>query len=187
MATITSIFIAVGLAMDAFAVSLGVGTSGRAKDGRSIFRLAFHFGFFQGLMTFIGWLAGSTIARWINQYDHWIALGLLAFVGINMIRSGLDKESKSYEQNPSKGGFLMILCVATSIDALAVGLSLAFIKLEILQPVLIIGIITSLLALIGLRIGHRLGEHFGKKMEILGGVILIGIGLRIVITHLAGL
>lgn len=185
MASINSVFIAIGLAMDAFAVSLGVGTSRRATDRRSIFRLAFHFGFFQGLMTFIGWLAGSTISRWINQYDHWIALVLLSIVGINMIRSGVNKETKCYVQNPSKGGFLMLLCIATSIDALAVGLSMALINVEIIQPVIIIGIITLVLSLIGLGIGNKLGENFGKRMEILGGVILIGIGLRIVISHLA--
>ncbi len=184
MAYLTSVIIAGGLAMDAFAVSLGVGTSRRANDPRSIFRLAFHFGFFQGMMTLVGWLAGSTISRWINPFDHWVALVLLAFVGINMIRSGFASEEKCYEQNPSKGGFLMVLCVATSIDALAVGLSMAFIDASILQSVLIIGIVTSLLSLIGLRVGDRLGEKFGKRMEILGGVLLIGIGLRIVLSHL---
>ncbi len=185
MASVTTVFIAIGLAMDAFAVSLGVGTSRRATDNRSIFRLAFHFGFFQGFMTFLGWLAGSTISRWISQYDHWVALVLLAFVGINMIRSGMDNETKSYDQNPSKGGYLMILCIATSIDALAVGLSMAFINIEILQPVIIIGIITLVLSLIGLGIGNKLGKNFGKRMEIVGGMILIGIGLRIVLSHLA--
>jgi len=181
---VTSIVIAIGLAMDAFAVSLGVGTSRSACDKRSIFRLSFHFGLFQGLMTFLGWLAGSTISNWIENFDHWIAFVLLAFVGIHMIRSGFDSESKSYEKNPSKGGFLVLLSVATSIDALAVGLSLAFIRSPILTPVLTIGLITAGLSLFGLCAGNKLGQRFGKKMEILGGLILVGIGIRILVSHL---
>jgi putative Mn2+ efflux pump MntP len=170
--------------MDAFAVSLGVGTSRSACDKRSIFRLSFHFGLFQGLMTFLGWLAGSTISTWIENYDHWIAFVLLAFVGVHMIRSGLDPESKSYDKNPSKGGFLVLLSVATSIDALAVGLSLAFIRSPILYPVITIGLITAGLSLFGLCAGNKLGQRFGKKMEIVGGLILVGIGIRILVSHL---
>jgi putative Mn2+ efflux pump MntP len=181
---ITSVIIAIGLAMDAFAVSLGVGTSRSACDKRSIFRLSFHFGLFQGGMTFLGWLAGSTISRWIQAFDHWIALILLTLVGINMIRSGLDAGTKSYLQNPSKGSYLVLLSVATSIDALAVGLSLAFIHTKILLPVLVIALVTAGLSLFGLCAGNGLGERFGKKMEIAGGLLLIGIGIRILVGHL---
>ncbi len=181
---LTNLVVAIGLAMDAFAVSLGVGTSRLAADKRSIFRLSFHFGLFQGLMTFLGWLAGTTISRWISAFDHWIALILLALVGVNMIRSGLNSESKSYSQNPSKGSFLVLLSVATSIDAMAVGLSLAMIDTPILQPVLTIALVTVGLSLFGLHMGNKLGERFGKRMEIIGGLILIGIGLRILITHI---
>src|SRR5512146_3361385 len=108
----TSIFVAVGLAMDAFAVSLGVGTGGRAKDFRAKFRLSFHFGFFQFGMTVVGWLLGSTVAGLIDGIDHWVALALLSYVGINMLRSGFSPAEESYSADPSKGRTLMMLCVA---------------------------------------------------------------------------
>jgi manganese efflux pump family protein len=184
MAFATSLFIAVGLAMDAFAVSLGIGTTGQANDRRSKFRLAFHFGVFQSGMTLLGWLAGSTIANFINSFDHWVALALLAFVGINMIRSGLNPECESYQSNPSKGGTLVMLCIATSLDAMAVGLSLAMLKTSILYPALVIGVVTAGLSIIGLLAGTKLGQTFGKRMEILGGLILVGIGIQVVLNHL---
>lgn len=178
------VFVAVGLAMDAFAVSLGIGTGGTAKTARSVFRISFHMGFFQGFMTFLGWLAGSSIAGLISSFDHWIALVLLTFVGVRMIRSGLSSESELQKNDPSRGGTMLMLCIATSIDAMAVGLSMAFLDITILTPSLVIGIITLGLSLVGLMAGKHLGERFGKRMEILGGIILIGIGLRILITHI---
>ena len=184
MEFITSFVIAIGLAMDAFAVSLGVGTTGRYDDLRSNFRLSFHFGLFQGGMTILGWVAGSSIAKYISDFDHWIALILLAYVGIKMIRSGLDHSKSSFPQNPSKGKLLIILCVATSIDALAVGLSFAMLKSDAWWPSLLIGIVTLGLSFIGLKSGQKLGVKFGKQMEVLGGSILIIIGLRILISHL---
>jgi putative Mn2+ efflux pump MntP len=183
MAFWTSLLIAVGLAMDAFAVSLGIGTGGLAKDWRSKFRLAFHFGIFQTLMTVLGWLAGATVANFISGIDHWIALALLSFVGISMIRSGISKEKERVRPNPSKGGSLVMLSLATSLDAMAVGLSMAMIKTAILLPAMIIGVVTAGLSAFGLQAGARLGEVFGKRMEIIGGLILIGIGLNVVITH----
>ncbi len=181
---ITNLIIAIGLAMDAFAVSLGIGTAGQANNPRAKFRLSFHFGVFQAGMTLLGWLAGSTVARFISGVDHWIALGLLAFVGIKMVRSGFDKDGQSYCTDPSRGRTLLMLCVATSLDAMAVGLSFAMLHAEVLVPSIIIGVITSGLSLFGLLAGCRLGEIFGKRMEILGGLLLVGIGLRIVTTHL---
>jgi putative Mn2+ efflux pump MntP len=181
-----SFLIAVGLAMDAFAVSLGIGTGGQANDLRSKARLAWHFGWFQAMMTFLGWLAGSTVARFISAVDHWVALALLAYVGVNMIRNGLNPEQKSYTANPSKGKTLVMLSVATSIDAMAVGMSMALIGASVWFPSVIIGVVTLLLSAVGLQAGCRLGEKFGKRVEIVGGLILIGIGLRVVITHLMG-
>ncbi|HEX9017536.1 MAG TPA: manganese efflux pump MntP family protein [Anaerolineaceae bacterium] len=183
MSFAASLFIAVGLAMDAFAVSLGIGTTGQARDRRSKFRLAFHFGFFQSMMTVLGWLAGSTIAGYINQFDHWIALALLGYVGVNMIRSGFDKDGETYASNPSKGRTLMMLCVATSLDAMAVGLSMAMLRSPVLYPSLVIGVVTSALSVVGLLAGCRLGETFGKRMEVLGGLVLLFIGIRVVLTH----
>ncbi len=178
------LLIAIGMAMDAFAVSLGIGTTRRASLPRSIFRLSFHFGLFQFFMPILGWLAGNTIASLISQFDHWIAMGLLTFVGVRMIRSGLDPDSETYQSDPSRGGTLVMLSVATSIDAFAIGLSLAMLQVDILFPSVVIGVVTAGLSLTGLLIGHKLGTRFGKRMEILGGVILIGIGLRVLITHL---
>lgn len=180
----TSFLIAVGLAMDAFAVSLGVATGGAAKDRRAKFRLAWHFGVFQMGMTLLGWLVGSTIASFITQVDHWIAMGLLAYVGSNMIRSGFNAEKESYSSNPSKGKTLMTLCVATSIDALAVGLGMAMIGTPVFFPSILIGVVAIALSVVGLMAGNKLGGRFGKRMEIIGGLILIGIGIRIVIEHL---
>lgn len=180
----TMLFIAVGLAMDAFAVAVGIGTSGRADKPRPVFRVSFHMGLFQGLMTFLGWLAGSTIANFISTWDHWIALVLLSFVGTRMVMSGINPKSEVQKNDPSRGGTLMIICIATSIDAMAVGLSMAMLGSEILRPSLVIGIVTLGLSLFGLLAGAKLGERFGKRMEVLGGLILNGIGLRILLTHL---
>ena len=184
MELVTSLFIATGLAMDAFAVSLGIGTTGQASDPRAKFRLAFHFGFFQGAMTLLGWLLGSTIAGFIGSVDHWVALVLLAYVGVNMIRSGLNPHAECYQSNPSKGKTLMILCVATSLDAMAVGLGMAMLRTPVLFPSLVIGVVTAGLSTFGRFAGTQLGLTFGKRMEILGGLILIGIGLRILYTHI---
>jgi putative Mn2+ efflux pump MntP len=181
---VSILLIAVGMAMDAFAVSLGIGTTRQACLPRPIFRLSFHFGLFQFFMPILGWLAGNTIASLISRFDHWIALGLLAFVGGRMIRSGLDPSSETYPCDPSRGGTLIMLSVATSIDALAIGLGLSMIRVDILCPSIVIGVVTAALSLTGLLIGHKLGTTFGKRMEILGGLILIGIGLRVLITHL---
>jgi manganese efflux pump family protein len=187
MELVTSLFIATGLAMDAFAVSLGIGTTRRAEDFRSRFRLAFHFGLFQALMTLLGWLAGSTIANLIAAFDHWIAMALLGYVGVNMLRSGLSKEEDiRLTPNPSKGRTLIMLCIATSLDAMAVGLGMALVHTPIVFPSAVIGIVTLGLSAFGLGVGERLGARFGKRMEILGGLILITIGVRIVLMHLVG-
>jgi manganese efflux pump family protein len=178
------LLIAVGLAMDAFAVSLGVGTTRFANSARPRFRLAWHFGLFQALMPALGWLVGSTVAHFIAPFDHWIAFGLLAFVGVRMIRSGLSPDEESYRADPSRGGTLVLLSLATSIDAFAVGLTLAMLSVPIVYPVLVIGIVTGALSLLGLLAGNRLGKTFGKRMEVVGGIILIAIGIRIVVTHL---
>ena len=180
----TSILIAIGLAMDSFTVSLGIGTAGRANNRGSKFRLIFHFGLFQSGMTILGWFAGSAIADTIQAFDHWLAFVFLAYVGGNMIRSGLDPKVETYQVDPSKGTLLVILSVATSIDAMAVGLSMAMLNEPWLIPAVIIGVVTWGLSTVGLLLGDRLGSKFGKRMEILGGLILLGIGVRVVITHL---
>lgn len=183
---ITILIIAVGLAMDVFAVSLGIGTTQQANGLRPTFRLSFHMGLFQGGMTLLGWLMGQLVVELIAGIDHWVAMILLTFVGVRMIRSGLSSESETHRDDPSRGFNLVILSVATSIDALAVGLSMALISANILASSLLIALVSSALSIIGLRIGDRLGKHFGKRMEVLGGLLLIGIGVRIVIGHISG-
>jgi putative Mn2+ efflux pump MntP len=180
----TSVLLGIGLAMDAFAVSLGVGTGQSAPGRRSKIRLAFHFGIFQGLMTFLGWLGGITIVSFISAIDHWIAFTLLLYVGVRMIRSGLHSEEQTFSRDPSKGGLMVLLSLATSMDALAVGLSMAVLGSPVIIPALVIGLVTFGISLLGIFSGHRLGMKFGKRMEITGGLILIAIGLRILWTHL---
>jgi putative Mn2+ efflux pump MntP len=183
----TIFLIAIGLAMDCFAVSLGVGTAGTATGPRPTFRLFFHFGLFQAGMTLLGYLAGKTVVTYISAIDHWVAFGLLAFVGVRMIRGGLREEGEEPAiPDPSRGMTLVMLSVATSIDALAVGLSLALLDVNVLWSALLIGGVSAVLSLVGLTLGNQLGMRFGKTMEVIGGVILIGIGLRVLITHLLG-
>ncbi len=184
MELLTITLISIGLAMDAFAVSLGIGTAGQISNLRGKIRLASHFGIFQAGMTALGWLAGSTIVHYVESFDHWIAFILLAYVGINLIRSGLDKDGKAFVQDPSTGKLLVFLSFATSIDAFAVGLSIAFINVPVLLSVIMIGIVALLLSGVGLFAGTRLNTAFGKRMEIFGGLILLGIGIRVVLTHL---
>ena len=178
------LLIAVGLAMDCFAVSLGIGTTRYAHGRRPLFRLSFHFGLFQAIMPIIGWWVGTRVAEFVTAFDHWFAFGLLGFVGVRMIRSGLNADGESHLTDPSRGGTLIMLSVATSIDALAVGLSLAMLQVNIFYPSVIIGVVAGGLALTGLLIGGRLGHLFGKRMEFVGGIILILIGLRVLISHL---
>lgn len=179
MGFVTSLVIGVGLAMDAFAVSLGVGAADKARDRRAKFRLAFHFGIFQTGMTLLGWLLGSTVANLVSGVQGWIALVLLGYVGINMVRSGCNPDCDSYQNEPSKGRTLVILCIATSLDAMAVGLSMAVMKAQVIYPSLVIGVVTTSLSVFGLLAGAQLNHTFGKRMEILGGLLLVGIGLRV--------
>ncbi len=178
------LLISLSMAMDAFTVCLGAGTSDQVNGPRPRFRLAFHFGLFQFIMPVVGWLAGTTIETYIRSFDHWIALGLLAVVGLRMIRSGLDKNGEHQNGDLSRGWTMILLSIAVSIDALAVGLSLGLIGVFIWYPAIVIGVVTGLMSLLALRIGNRLGKRFGKTMEVIGGLLLIAIGVRIVAAHL---
>lgn len=181
---LSSLLIAISLGMDCFAVSLCAGTANHQNNWRYRFRIAFHFGLFQGGMTYLGWLVGTTIAQFVANFDHWIAFALLTWISIRMIREGFDPNQEVCPTNPSRGMTLIMLSIATSIDALAVGLSLAVLQTNILLASLLIGIVSVLLSLIGLAIGNRLGCLFGKRMEIIGGLTLGVIGVRILVTHL---
>jgi putative Mn2+ efflux pump MntP len=178
--------LAVGLAMDAFAVSIGVGLTAQQVSGRTTFRLAWHFGLFQFLMPVVGWLAGLSVERWISGIDHWVAFALLVAIGGHMIYEAVygDEEVRG-ARDATRGVSLVVLSVATSIDALAVGLSLALLGVEIWYPAVVIGIVAFLFTAAGLHLGRRFGALLGRRMEVLGGIILIGIGLKILADHLA--
>jgi putative Mn2+ efflux pump MntP len=178
------LLIALGLAMDAFAVALGVGTARKDIWFRPGFRLSFHFGLFQFLMPIIGWKIGETFVRFISTWDHWIAFGLLAYVGGKMVRESFEKGDRHNGSDPTRRWTLVMLAIATSIDALAVGLGLAMIRVQILYPSIVIGIVAAVMTALGLALGKRLGTRFGKRMELVGGLVLIGIGLRVLVQHM---
>jgi putative Mn2+ efflux pump MntP len=181
---ISILIIAIGLGMDAFSVAVGVGANSRALSLMPALRLSFHFGLFQFLMPIAGWFAGSTVANIIAAYDHWIAFGLLAVVGGKMIVESFSQEEKVFTTDPTRGITLIMLSVATSIDALAVGLGFAFLKIPILIPSIIIGIVAFCMTAMGMFFGDKLGKVFGRRVGIVGGVILIVIGVKIVIEHM---
>lgn len=178
-------FIAVGLAMDAFAVSIASGVSIKNLRIRHILVIAFAFGFFQGVMPIIGWFAGMGFRDMIGSVDHWVAFGLLLFVGLKMIYESfaIDTEAKETDTalNASR---LLLLSIATSIDALAVGLTFSCIQVEIVTPALIIALVTFVLSTAGVVIGDKIGHLFEGKIELVGGMILIAIGLKILFDHL---
>ena len=178
-----TVFIAMGLAMDAFAVSITSGLTIKSLQIRHALRIALFFGVFQAVMPLVGWLAGLSVRAFIAEVDHWIAFGLLCFIGGKMIYEGFRMKPVEDKQDPLKMSVLLLLSVATSIDALAVGITFAFLHVSILLPVLVIGVITFLFSFTGVYMGDRLGHFFENKIEIVGGLVLIGIGVKIVIEH----
>jgi putative Mn2+ efflux pump MntP len=178
--------IAFGLAMDASAVALGAGSHRLSRNLRFRFRVAFHFGLFQFMMPLAGWLVGAALARYVAAVDHWVAFFILVYVGARMIRAGLGADVEREVRDPSRGLTLVMLSVATSIDAFAVGLSLAMLDADIWWASVTIGAVTGLLAAVALRAGRVLGALVGRRMEVAGGLVLLGIGIRILVQHLAG-
>ncbi|MGK2906501.1 MAG: manganese efflux pump MntP [Desulfuromonadales bacterium] len=186
MDAITLLGLAFALALDAFAVALGTGATLSCLTGRHLFRLGFHFGLFQALMPVIGWLAGQTVIQWVSAWDHWIAFGLLALIGGRMIHEACSDKDKPDERDPTRGLSLVMLSIATSIDALAVGFSLSVIGVSIWMPALVIGLVAGVLTVIGMLVGDRIGNRWGARMEILGGLVLVAIGAKILLEHLPG-
>ncbi|MBN2360116.1 MAG: manganese efflux pump [Deltaproteobacteria bacterium] len=179
--------IAVGLSMDAFAVAIASSIALHPVTRRQVFRFGFHFGLFQALMPILGWLLGSTVACWVAAFDHWIAFGLLTYVGGKAIVEALrGRDDRARALDPTRGWSLIAYSVATSIDAFAVGLSFACLGIPVWYPAAVIGLTTGALTTLGMRIGSRLGARFGKRMEIAGGLVLIGIGVKILVDHLLG-
>ncbi|TSK06065.1 MAG: manganese efflux pump [Geobacter sp.] len=175
--------IAVALAMDAFAVALAAGAVLNPITGRHLFRLGFHFGLFQALMPIAGWLLGLTVQKWITSYDHWIAFGLLAYVGGRMIVEAFDDEEDGDPSDPTRGLTMVMLSIATSIDAFAVGLSLAMLGVSVWVPSVVIGLVAGVLTVTGMLLGRKLGDNWGKRVEVCGGVVLCLIGLKILLEH----
>ena len=176
--------IAFALAIDAFAVSFAAGAYfGRATQ-RQKFRLSFHFGLFQFLMPIIGWIAGSEVVKIIENFDHWLALLILVIIGGKMIFDSIANGTHVLNKDISKGLSLINLSIATSLDALAVGFSLGIVNSDIIIPSIIIGIVAASMSLVGIKSGEKLSSFFGRKIAIIGGIVLILIGLHIVLDHL---
>lgn len=173
--------IAVGLAMDAFAVSIAAGLAVARVTPRHVFRLAFHFGLFQFLMPILGWLAGRGLASQFILYDRWAAFGLLSLVGGKMLFEAFGKEKTDAKIDPTRGIMLVTLSVATSLDALAVGLSMAIMGVSVWGPSVVIGLVAAALSGIGIAFGSRLGRQVGPIAEIGGGCLLLLIGVRILV------
>jgi len=171
--------------MDAFAVAIAASIALHPVTRRQVFRFGFHFGLFQALMPILGWLLGSTVVHWVAAFDHWIAFGLLAYVGgkaiVEAVR-GADKKSGAVD--PTRGWSLVVYSVATSIDAFAVGLSFACLGVSVWYPAVVIGLTTGSLTALGMLVGSALGSRVGKRMEIAGGLVLFAIGIKILVDHL---
>lgn len=181
-----SIFlIAIGLAADCFAVALSGSVSTRTPSFVQVFRASLAFGLFQGLMPVLGWLAGRTIVEFIADYDHWLAFALLAFIGGKMIWESFHSRDGSKRNIDITAGFLLLtLAVATSIDALVIGVTFAFIEVDITVASLTIGAVAFIATAIGFLLGRKAGSLIGKRAETIGGIVLIGIGLKILLEHM---
>ncbi|MBN2046245.1 MAG: manganese efflux pump [Anaerolineaceae bacterium] len=185
MAFFSTLLISIGLAMDCFAVSLCAATIEVEQNLRYKFRIAWHFGLFQAGFALIGYFFGSKIAHFIESWDHWLAFGLLLWIAIKMIREGLNPNPESCPSDPSRGKMLILFSIATSIDAMAVGLGIGLVGAEIVSTSIMIGVTSFLFSILGMYVGKKLGFVFGKRMEIFGGAVLAFIGINILIEHAA--
>jgi manganese efflux pump family protein len=181
------LLIALGLSADAFAVSVAAGSTGATRGRRSMVRLSFHFGLFQFLMPILGWLAGLSIEQYVQSFDHWIVFGLLVWVAVRMIRSAQVEDESFARQDPSRGMMMVVLSVATSLDALAIGISLALLQISIWYPAVVIGVVTGATSFFGILLGQRFSRKFGRRAAVVGGVLLILIGVRIILAHIFSL
>lgn len=188
MSLIFILGIAVALAMDCFAITIGMACGVRGLTMRQAVRMAAYFGGFQFVMPIAGWLAGDRLLGVIRHFDHWVAFGLLALIGGRMIWESVEMsdEEKACRPDQTRGQRLLLLALATSIDALAVGLSLGVVGTSVLYPAAIIGVTSFVLTIVGARLGPIVGRVVGKRAELVGGIILIGIGVKILLEHLTG-
>ncbi len=184
MQFIEVLVIALALSLDSAAVALAASGSGLIQGQRATFRLSFHFGLFQFLMPVLGWALGATIEPSIAAFDHWVAFILLAFVGARMVKAALTRTSENQMGDPSHGVVLIMLAIATSIDAMAVGLSIAMVRMTVWYPSVMIGAVTAGMTILAVLLGNRLGASMAKRAQFAGGIVLFLIGMRIVISHL---
>lgn len=186
MSFVAILALAAALAMDAFAVSVSASASLPSVTFRHYFRLSFHFGLFQFLMPVVGWALGLSVREYIEAWDHWIAFGLLAFVGLNMLREAFAGEEEGQRAgDPSRGLSLVLLAVATSIDALAVGLSFAVIGEPVWFPAAVIGVVCAAFTAVGVKLGRMAVSSgvLGAKASVVGALVLFGIGIKILFEH----
>lgn len=173
--------LAVALGMDAFSVALGIGSSGTSLRGS--IRLSFHFGLFQFTMPIIGWLVGKNLVGVIQRYDHWVVFLLLGGIGAKMIYEAFKTEDEEKPtRDRTKGWTLILLSIATSVDALGAGVGMGILGTNLLVPCAIIGLVAATMSMAGVRIGHHLSSLFGRRMEVLGGMVLIGLGFKMLFT-----
>ena len=184
MTLLTIILLAVALAMDAFAVSIASGIAIKEIRIKHSLIIASWFGFFQAIMPLLGWLSGVKLQRFITEIDHWIVFGLLFFIGSKMIYEAFQIEDVENRSNPMDIAVLFSLSIATSIDAFAAGVSFALLNIQVVEPIIIIGIITFIMSFIGVWIGDKGTHFFEKKMEVAAGIVLIAIGVKVLISHL---
>lgn len=183
MGILELILISIGLAMDAFAVAVCKGLSMKKMEWKKSVIIAFYFGVFQALMPAIGFILGISFEGVLTKIDHWIAFILLGVIGIDMIKDAFNKENANINDSIDIKT-MIVLAIATSIDALAVGITFAFLRVDLLTAVILIGVITIGLSLIGVKIGNKFGDKYERKSELAGGIILILMGLKILLEHL---
>lgn len=182
---LTVIILAIGLSMDSFAVSISCGLEEKKVSFQHAVKISISFAFFQGLLPVVGWFVGTGVKVYIEAVDHWIAFILLAYIGGKMIFESLKKEESDKISNIYSWRHILTLSIATSIDALVIGFTYAMVSTRnIFSGAVIIGAVTFFFAMLGIRIGKDVAGNFGQKVELLGGIILIGIGVKILIQHL---
>ena len=183
MGAIEILLISIGLAMDAFAVSVCKGLAMKKMNWKKAAIIGLYFGIFQAVMPVIGYFLGNTFEIFITYVDHWVAFILLVGIGINMVKEAFNKESENRNDNVDMKTML-VLSIATSIDALAIGITFAFLNVNLILAVALIGVITFILAVIGTKIGNRFGDKYQNKAELVGGIILVLLGIKILLEHL---
>ena len=181
---VSILIIAIGLSADCFAVSISGSVAMQRTTPLQIIRTAFTFGLFQAIMPVIGWLIGRNLVTLVADYDHWVAFALLLLIGGKMIWESLHESEDNEKTDITRGLTLLTLAVATSIDALAVGLTFAFLRISIALASSTIGVIAFIVTILGFLTGEKVGQLFGKRAEIVGGIVLIAIGIRILLSHL---